>query len=341
MSHFYNISVDCVRGKDENLDESEGGSYRSLDKALTVLKNGSRIFVYPGYYPGSNLESPENSFTYELEGTGMDVELGEITHEGYVNGSFKSMKLRDTNIQCFNSYMDFQNVEFIGGHKMTCKGFLGVCENPLNEIEFKDCTFGINYQIYITSGMYCFTFKNCKFRSKKIPIIYVHAGDVEIKATLCNFDVPIVFNRKGVVYIYHTACNFNSQPWIGDKECSVFSKDGEVSLSGLKSYVIPVVSKGEVKNQRNNPDIELARAIEIDTDKYLDVTLKSNTEFVYCHGSGILQIELPDTINIVNGHRIEISNDTPFVVINDTKYFDRTIIIRYLVSCGWHFYKSI
>lgn len=339
MSHFYNISVDCVRGNDEILEVSDGVSYKSLDKALSILKNGSRIFLHPGYYPGSNLEVTDNPFIYELEGTGMDVELGEIIHEGYVDGTFKSMKIRDVKLQCSNSCIEFQNISFVGSHKMTCKGFLGTCENPLNEIEFKDCTFGNGYQIYISSGMYCFTFKNCKFRSKKIPIIYVHNGDAEIKATLCNFEVPIVFNRKGVVYIYHTACNFNTEICIGDKECSVFSKDGEVSLSGMKSYIIP--KEEQIKHLSKPESCDLSKAIEIDTDKYPEVKLRYNTEFVYCHGSGILQIELPDTADVENGHRIEISNDTPFVIIEDIKYFDRTIIIRYLISCGWHFYKTV
>lgn len=334
MSFFRGISVDCVFGDEECDSSSIDKSFKTLDAALDSIKSGNKIYIYPGNYPGSNLSSSNGTFSYELEGTGTDVEIGFLNHEGFIDGIFKHMKIRDIELNCSNSYNDFRNILFMGGHKMKCKGFLGLVENPVNEIEFCDCTFGINFQIIVESGIYRFTFKNCKFRSKIIPIIYTKNGDITISTTLCNFNVPLVNNKNAIVYIYHTSCNFTTDIWT-DKECSVFSKDGEVAFSALKSYNIE--QEKHIKTQQDDIN-SFSVALEVDTNQYSHIELKSNTEFLKIHGLSSLIVELPNSKNVNNGHKIEIINDVPFIVINDVEYYSRLINIRFITQSGWIFY---
>ena len=47
------------------------------------------------------------------------------------------------------SNLDISNVEFIGGHTFKCRGYPESLENPNNDIEFSNCTFGINFQIVV------------------------------------------------------------------------------------------------------------------------------------------------------------------------------------------------
>lgn len=334
MNNFFNFIIDSINGNDENNFNNNECILKTLDKALELLKTNGKIKILPGNYPGSHLTSINGPFSYQLEGTGLEVEIGLINHEGFVDGTFSNMKIRDLILNCSNSNIDFQKISFVGGHKMRCKGFLASVENPVNEIEFNDCIFGINFQITVESGMYNFTFKNCKFKSKIMPIIYVKDGDVEIKATLCNFNVPIVSNKRGCVYIYHTSCNFVTELWNG-KECSVFSKDDEVALSTLKSYKIENELVEPIKELNTNL---FSKALEINTDNFTYIQLKNNTEFIRVYGSSFLVIDLPDTTNINNGHKIEIVNQAPFITINDVEYYNRIINIRFITQSGWIFY---
>lgn len=352
MSHFKSFLVDCTLNEDTINSSSGEHFFKNLDVALETIKSGNKIKIYPGNYPGSNITSINGPFQYELEGTGLEVEMGLIGHEGFIDCKFKDMRMRDVDLNCFSSNLDFQRITFIGGHKLKCKGYLCSNENPSNEIEFVDCTFGINFQITVESGIYCFTFKNCKFKSKIMPIIYVKDGDVEIKATMCNFNTPIVVNKRGCVYIHHTSCNFTTELWNG-KECSVFTKDDEVAFSALKSYKIENYDQYENNEQyikqnqqlqhhhkqHKNDDIGLfSRALEINTNQFSHVKLKENTEFLRVYGSSNITIDLPDVKNLNNGHKIEIINEVPFVTINDTEYYSRMINIRYITQNGWRFY---
>jgi hypothetical protein len=334
MSAFHCISVDCIAGDEFCSSSSTDCSFKSLDKAIDEIKSGNKILIYPGNYAGSHLASTNNIFQYELDGTGLDVELGVINHEGFVDGIFRNMKIRDVDFLCSSSNCDFYNVSFIGSHTFKCKGYSNVLENPTNDIEFTDCTFGINFQFLVESGMYNFTFKNCKFRSKVMPIFFIRGGNVEIKTTLCNFNAPIVINKRGSVYIYHNACNFTTELWTG-KECSVFSRDNEVALSALKSYKIEPDQHKVV----NISDLgQFSKTLDIDTEHYQYVELRPNTEFVRVFGPNSIKIDLPDTSNILNGHKIEILRNGPIIIINDIEYFNVLINIRFITNSGWIFY---
>ena len=331
------ILVDCVRGNDDSTDVHTS-PLKTLDYALELLSNDGKIFLYPGNYDGCHLISTNNTFNYEIESTGKDVIITTLIQEGYINSIFNDMKIRDVDIKCCDSDFIFNRVSFITSHRMSCVGFLGVRESVLTEIEFRDCVFEPNFQIHVISGVYSIVFKNCKFQSNVIPIVYIKSGIVDIKVTMCNLRSPLVSNQNGTVYIYQASSTFANRIWIGS-ECTVVSENSTLSTSGMtgfsKSYSIPIEST-QAKPMGDTYSV----AIDVDTDEFPETVLelKSNTEFISCHGRNSLTIILSE--NCTNGHKIEILNNTPFVLINDVQFYEMIIYVRYVDTIGWIFYNE-
>lgn len=342
MATYYDMSINCATGNDElETRDSSKDSYRTTDKAMDDAKTGARIFVHTGTYSGFDIETETtNAFEYNIYGTGKTTSFNSITHKGIINCIYKDVSIRDVNYSCYDTESVFDTVVFIGGHKFICKGCPCLNDSPCNEIEFRNCTFGINFQIFVVSGMYKFTFKNCTFKNKSFPTIYVDNGDVEINVTYSNFNIPIVENHRGSVYIYHTSCIFKDRVWSG-KECSCFSVDEQQMASGLrsqKSYYDEVVKPAVVKSVPSSDDI--FRGIEIDSDEFQYLELRPETAFVYVVGATPLTIVLPDYESVLNSHYIQILNNSSIVIIDGLQYSDRVINIRYLLGRGWIFFKG-
>lgn len=190
---FFSFFVDLINGIDSDTNDVNK-TYKTLEHALSLLNSGDNVFIYPGKYSGINLESETNMFEYGIKGFGHVVEFGEIKHTGFIKSLIENIKIRDVICESSSSIFTYKNIEFIGGHTFLCKGFNKSLEIPTNEIEFIDCTFGINFQLIVKSGIYNISFKNCTFRSKILPLICLKGGTVDLKLTLCNLDVPIVNN---------------------------------------------------------------------------------------------------------------------------------------------------
>lgn len=342
MNSFYDILVNISTGDDDiDMDKRKNLiPFRTTDRAIEVSKTGTKIFIHPGNYSGVDIETQsQNSFEYNIHGTGKNVIFNYVKHSGYINCTYKEILIKDLVYNCSNTESIFDGVNFCGGHKMICKGLSNSTESPLNEIEFQNCSFGINFQIHVESGMYKFTIKNCKFAKGIIPIIYVKSGDVELNVTYSNFSVPLVNNLKGCVYIHHNSCIFKDRIWIGN-ECSIFSSDDLIIMSGQRSIkkcqdnlVLPICLN--IKN-------EIYKGIEVNTDDFhsseLKFELKKETEFVYVTGKNPLTIILPDEAVIQNSHYIQILNNSTILIINDLQYSNRIINIRYLFGRGWIFF---
>lgn len=354
MSNYYDMTVNCSTGIDEIENNEEGDNtmpqklrdstipYKTTDKAIEDAKTGVRIFVHPGNYSGVDIETKSaNAFEYNIYGAGKNTVFNSVSHSGFINSSYKDLSIRDMLYICSGTESTFENVTFVGGHKMICKCFFGVNENPTNELEFQNCTFGINFQIFVVSGMYKFTFKNCTFKNKVMPIVYVDCGDVELNITYSNFSVPVVENHKGCVYIYHTSCIFKDRIWSG-KECSLFKIGDEQTASGLRSQKSYYDEKQtvQIKDSDSYEENEIFKAVEVDTDEFSIIQLKPETEFVYVSGRGPLTIVLPDEKYIKNSHYIQVLNNSTIVIVDDLQYSDRIINIRYLLGRGWIFFKS-
>lgn len=350
MSIYYDMTVNCSTGIDDIENNNQKSQvrdnsipYRTTDRAIEDAKTGSRIFVHPGNYSGVDIETRSlNAFEYNMYGSGKSTILNSLSHSGFINSSYKDLSIRDLSYVCSGTESTFENIFFMGGHKMICKGSFDVNENPTNEFEFQNCTFGINFQFFVVSGVYKFTFKNCVFKNKVIPIVYVECGDVELNITYCNFSVPVVMNHKGCVYIYHTSCIFKDRIWNG-KECSLFAIGDEQISSGLrsqKSYYDEKVLKDGNNEKLSYAENDLFKAVEVDTDEFPIVELKPETEFVYTTGRSPLNIVLPNEKFVKNSHYIQILNNSTVIIINDLQYSDRIINIRYLLGRGWIFFKS-
>lgn len=342
MLQFFDSLVDLtleddstvIKKSNNNTDEIK--TYKDLDMALQHLDNKGKIFIYPGIYAGSNIFSRREIFTYHLEGSGKKVELGTVENKGYVDFTIKNLKIREVTMNTSDSTFNFENIDFIGGHKMILKGHNDTLGNPSNSIEFFGCTFGINFQIEQISGVYDITFKNCKILTKVFPFILTKGGESNIKLALCNFDTPVVNNSGSTVYIYYSSCNFSNEIWTG-KECGLFSKDSVIDTLELNKY--------DIKKETHFPQIvdteEYSAAISINTTELgeIELELKSNTTFIHVEGNNPLSIILPNVANIKNGHKIEIlkSQTCPFVIINDDEYHNTLINVWFVKSKGWLF----
>jgi len=339
---FCDITVNCSSGNDEiDIERSPSLPYRTIDRAMELSKTGSKIFVYPGNYSGVDIETEtQNSFEYTIQGTGKNVIFNYVKHNGYINSIYHDISIKDLIYNCSNTETSFTGVNFCGGYKFMCRGIYDVNENPQNEIEFNNCSFGINFQIIVESGMFKITFKNCKFSKGTIPVIFVKNGDVEVDITFCNVSNILLNNLKGFVYIYHTSCIFKDRIWSG-KECMVVSSDVGMTLSGqrsTKSCYDKIPEQGERKIVQKHTMDDLYKGVEVDTDEFTSITLKSVTEFVYVIGKNPLTVILPDEDTVPNSHYIQILNSGTVVIINDLQYSNRIINIRYLVGRGWIYF---
>lgn len=344
MNKIYDIIVNCSVGID-SIDDRNEIPYKTTDSAIDDAQNGSSILVYPGTYSGIDIETQNlNPFEYNITGYGKNTFFNSVIHKGFVNSVYKSISLHDIEIYTVSECtLKFDNVYFIGGHKMILKMINNINVSQLNEITFCDCEFGINFQIIIKSGIYKITFKNCTFKSKVIPIIYSYYGEIELYITTCNLEVPIIENKKSIVYIYHSSSIFKNEIW-GGKECSVFSMNEQQTLSNLKSqktYHSELSNRklSQILSSNNKVVSDIYKAIQIDSSEFNIIKLKNETEFVHILGIIPVTIILPEEKSISNGHYIQILNEGSIAIINGLQYTDRVINIRYLFNRGWIFYK--
>lgn len=335
MEQFYDLSVDCVRGIDSDIkDRDPSLSFKTMDKAMSTLDFGKKLFVFPGDYQGVDLFCPEH-FNYEIEGSTIGSNLLEFTHEGIVSLKVFRIKFFDVNFKCCNSTVLFKYSEF-GPHQIILDGYNSTEETPINEIEFQECIFGINSQIICIGGAYSISFKNCTFRNKIIPQIVAKGGIIQLNLSLCNLNTELVYNKGGDVYILYTTCIFSKDIWIGN-ECQVITND-ERSMSSPPIEYTRTISSTSINES-------FTKAISIDTDdisyeypnQVIELELKPDTEFLYVCGSHSLKVLLPDHIFIQNGHKIEIVKDNPLILIDGNEYFSRKITIRF-VGLRWIFY---
>lgn len=352
MSENFDIYVNCISGDDKKASVDKLIPYKTLDSALDDAKIGDRFFIDPGTYSGFSIESDSenlNPFEYSVNGTGKNVILNEVEHKNCINCYYKDVRIRDLDFQCLNSDSTFENVFFVGNHKMILRSMKHVNGAiPNNEITFLNCHFGINFQIFSVSGIYKLTFKNCTFKSISIPFIFADNGDIEINLTSCNFDTNVVECNKCYVTIYYTSCIFKKPIWIGN-ECMTYAAGDEIlTVSGLKSVKSsPGLYKEQfqvVYKQEKHEINELYKAIKFDTHEMVsldlkpELELKPETEFVHIVGKYPATIFLPNTNLIQNGHRIEILNNSTQVIIGELKYSDRIITIRHVINNGWVFF---
>lgn len=299
---YSNITVDCIGGN----DNENSKNFKTLDYCMEKINSGNSVFILPGAYPGLNVESIESIFEYTLEGTGIDVELFEVTHKGKINAKYKKMKMREIRIEGIGNALDFREVDFSHNHEFFCIQNNNNNNNTCNiqdDLTFIDCTFGINYQLIVKTGNYNITFRNCIFRGKrKIPIIVAKQSKVKLNVTLCDFDVPLIHNENSLVNIQHCNCNF-TQLW-----------------SGMQCYV------------RNNQKTKI-----VDSNKYCRIKISHSVEFLVIRGKFSITIDLPDIDKIQDGHIIEILNQCPVVKINGRKYYKNIIKIRLVENC-WFIY---
>lgn len=344
MTVFKSIEIDSTRGNIN--DNNRNTPFRRIDDALKVAEDGDNLEIFPGIYDGIDLIAKRKPFSFQIEGKSCSsVTIEKISHTGYINSKFKSVKLKDLNFELIGTTTTFDDDIFVGGHILYCSNFSSSCENPLNEINFNDCSFGVNFQITVTSGLYSFSFKNCTFSSKSIPIIVGKGGIIDIKATMCNFDTPIIVNEKSTVNIHYTCCTFSKDICIGN-ECVVFTNDLAPSLSALRTYSYrrsdysnsSERSPLNIINENIINDLEY-KAIHVDTNEAENLILENLTEFILVDGENPLTVTLPNTENLSNGHCIEFSSRVPYMTINKEMYFERNIKIRYIKSLPekWHF----
>lgn len=314
--------VDCVQGNDEN-----GNLFRTIECALDKINTKGTIMILPGTYPGVNLESTENVFEYSMIGTGFDVDIHSVNHEGKINSTYKSVKLRNISIKGNKNILDFKDVEFSGGYTLNCEK-----SEEETEINFIDCVFGIGYQILLKHGNYSIIFRNCIFRGKRrTPIIISKYSHVMLKVSLCDFDVPLIYNDKSSVYIHYSNCNFINL-WTG-KECSCFTSQEELIRNETRTLTLV---QDEHSSSGNKVRISSGKVKTINTNEFSKVEIPNFVEFVCFKGRYPINVELPEDVTV--GHKIEIYKDCPYIVINDVEYYGKIIKVRMLEE-GWFIYN--
>lgn len=324
MSNYMGTIVDCIQGDDEN-----GNIFKTLEYALDKLKTKGTIMILPGTYSGVDLESVENIFEYSIIGTGSDVDIHSINHEGKINSTYKSVKLRGVTIKGNKNILDFKDVELSGGYSLNCEK---TGDDEETEINFIDCVFGIGYQVLLKNGNYNIIFRNCIFRGKRrTPIIISKHSHVMLKVSLCDFDVPLIYNDKSSVYIHYSNCNFTNL-WTG-KECSCFTSQEELIRNETRTLVLV---QDENSSSGNKVRKTSGRVKTINTNEFSKVEIPNFIEFVCFKGRYPINVDLPDDVNI--GHKIEIYKDCPYIIISNIEYYGKIIKVRMLED-GWFIYN--
>lgn len=315
------LTVDCISEVNSTNNDLNSFIYKNLEDALEDSISGDKIFINPGRYSGADIESNKDIFDINIEGSGTSSELNFLILGGKLELRLKTVKLNEVTVNCNNSYICFKNVDFYGNNKFTI-------ENGENsEIEFIDCVFGVNYQLYLKNGKYSLTFKNCKFRdTRTIPIIFSRNGKFLISLIMCVIkDIAFVHNKRADINIRQSNCMIE---FLSNSDVEDFLQQSN-SICNYDS---------QNKNSYNYGNVKTNVTCFINTDIYSEVGLDRRTIFVRIYGSNSVNIFLPSSKNVKIGSMIEIVNECPFFIIEE-KQFSGPYCKVIFTTEGWFFYK--
>lgn len=316
------VVVDCISGANILNNENNSNEYKTIEDALENMNSEDKMFINPGRYSGINLEASKNFFKSEIEGQGICSELYYISLSGELEIKFKSLKLNEVSLNINKSYVMYKNVDFHGNNKFTIEA------GDKSEIEFVDCSFGVNYQLYLKSGRYSITFKNCTFRnSRTVPIIFCRTGTYLISAIMCIIkDVPFIHNKFADVSVRHSNCLIE---FLSNMELEEISQQTNTTQNNLS------FQRQNVYNSRNK---KTNITCSVNSDIYSEIGLDKRTIFVRIYGSNSLIIKLPPIKLMKIGTIIEIVNECPSFIIED-RSFSGPYCKIILTDDGWYFYR--
>ncbi len=304
----------------EGLDQEDSRIYKTVEFALDNITTNGTIIVKPGSYSGINLETITKKFEFELEGSGNLTELNFYNFKGLIELKTKTVRLQEVSINTNFSVFSFIDVDFYGNNKFFIDGS--------NEIEFVNCSFGVNYQLIIKNGQQKITFKNCSFRGcRTIPIIYSKFGKHNIYAMLCNItSVPFIFNVSSSITIYKINCLIEFL--YSGEYCKQKTEDFETEESAQLLYSF------ESNRVKNNSSM-ITRTVN--TDDYFKIRIDIKTKFLRLIGTKDIIIEFPNIKHLSIGHKIEIVNESQSFILEGITYYNSYCKII-LLEEGWFVY---
>ena len=305
----------------EGLDQEDSRIYKTIEFALDNITTNGIIIVKSGNYSGINLETSSKKFEFELEGAGNSTEINFYNFKGSIELKTKNVRLQEVSINTNFSVFTFTDVDFYGNNKFFIDGLN-------NEIEFVNCSFGVNYQLIIKNGRQRITFKNCSFRgTRTIPIIYSKFGKHNIYAMLCNIrSVPFIFNVSSLITIYKINCLI--EILYSGEYCKQKTEDSDNEESSQLLYSFE-------NNKNKNDNSMITRTIN--TDDYFRIRIDIKTKFLRLTGTKCIIIEFPNIKYLSIGHKLEIVNEARNFIFEGLTYYNSYCKII-LLEDGWFVY---
>lgn len=350
------LKVDTVYGNDDEDDTSQKDVehiFKTLNKAITVSKNGDTITLPPGIFEYFNISSKTTNFELKIIGSGNNTVCGGAVFTGFFDFTFDSVKCDSLEIRSSVSHFNFRDVRFVSLNTMELYGYSDIPTDYQEGIEkttyitFEKCRFDHNFQIIMKEGDYVLSFNNCQFIGK-IPLIYAKKGFLKVNLTNVNFENTLLKNDKAIVEYSYVACNFPPDiPFYIGTDC--MNKSREVIQKAHSSYSSPLTfDKSHINGVTpsdisNNSDIDYQKefygAISFSSNDNDEIRAHRYTRLINNTGDTTLKVILPQEAD--NGHQIVIVSEKADIIVGTETYKEPCIIFGFIYDYGWIKYPSI